>query len=127
MEIINEWFSISSLTLNLNKANCVQFLSKQNIPKNININYGDTQINNTCNLKFHGFIIDSTLSWKDHIEQIVIKLSLAGYAIRTLTSDTMSESLLMTYYACAHSIMTYGIIFWGNSTHSNQIFKIKKE
>jgi hypothetical protein len=32
----------------------------------------------------------------------------------------------MTYYAHAHSIMSYGIIFWGNSTHSNQIFKIKK-
>jgi hypothetical protein len=32
----------------------------------------------------------------------------------------------MTYYACAHSIMLYGIIFWGNSTHSDQIFKIQK-
>jgi hypothetical protein len=36
------------------------------------------------------------------------------------------ESLLMTYYAYAHSIKSYGIIFWGNSTHSNQVFKIKK-
>jgi hypothetical protein len=32
----------------------------------------------------------------------------------------------MTYCAYAHSIMSYGIIFWGNSTHSNQIFKIQK-
>jgi hypothetical protein len=32
----------------------------------------------------------------------------------------------MTYYAYAHSVMSYGIIFWGNSTHSNQIFKIQK-
>jgi hypothetical protein len=37
------------------------------------------------------------------------------------------ECLLMTYYAYIHSIMSYGIIFWGNSTHSNQIFKIKKK
>jgi hypothetical protein len=32
----------------------------------------------------------------------------------------------MTHYAYAHSIMSYGIIFWGNATHSKLIFKIKK-
>jgi hypothetical protein len=37
------------------------------------------------------------------------------------------ESLLMTYYVYAHSIMSYGIVFWGNSSHSDQIFKIKKK
>jgi hypothetical protein len=36
------------------------------------------------------------------------------------------EGLLMTYYAYAHSIMSYGIVFWGNSTNSDQIFKIQK-
>jgi hypothetical protein len=36
------------------------------------------------------------------------------------------ESLLMTYYAYAQSIMSCGIIIWGNSTHSDQIFKIQK-
>jgi hypothetical protein len=32
----------------------------------------------------------------------------------------------MIYFAYVHSIVSYGIIFWGNSTHSNLIFKIKK-
>jgi hypothetical protein len=36
------------------------------------------------------------------------------------------ESLLMTYYAYENSVLSYGIIFWGNSTHSDLIFKIKK-
>jgi hypothetical protein len=30
LEIINEWFSINSLTLDLNDTSCVQFLSKPN-------------------------------------------------------------------------------------------------
>jgi hypothetical protein len=39
----------------------------------------------------------------------------------------MSEaSLLMTYYAYVHSVMSYGIIFWVNLAHSNLIFKIQK-
>jgi hypothetical protein len=32
----------------------------------------------------------------------------------------------MAYYAYVHSIMSCKIIFWGNSTHSNLIFKIQK-
>ena len=32
----------------------------------------------------------------------------------------------MVYVSYFHSIMSYGIIFWGNSHHSVKIFKIKK-
>jgi hypothetical protein len=90
------------------------------------MNYGDIQINNTYNTKFLGLIIDSTLSWKDHIYQLVTKLSSGGYAIRTLSLVMSQMSLRMIYFAYVHSIMSYGIIFWGNSTHSNCIFKIQK-
>jgi hypothetical protein len=36
------------------------------------------------------------------------------------------ESLKMVYYAYFHSIMSYGLIFWGNSSHSSNIFSIQK-
>ena len=32
----------------------------------------------------------------------------------------------MIYNAYVHSIITYGLIFWGNSSHSISIFKIQK-
>jgi len=32
----------------------------------------------------------------------------------------------MVYFSCFHSIMSYGIIFWGNSHYSINIFKIQK-
>ena len=35
-------------------------------------------------------------------------------------------SIKETYYSYAHSIMSYGLIFWGNSTHSDDIFRIQK-
>jgi hypothetical protein len=123
---INEWFSLNSLTLNLNKTNCLYFAKKLNLLNNLNITYRDTQIHNTGNVKFLGRIIDSTLSWKDHINQLAIKLSSAVYAIRILSSVVSQENPLMIYYAYVHSIMPYGIIFWGNSTYSNLIYKIKK-
>jgi len=32
----------------------------------------------------------------------------------------------MVYCIYFHSIMNYGLIFWGNSSHSTEIFKIQK-
>ena len=36
------------------------------------------------------------------------------------------EALKMIYFSYFHSIVTYGIIFWGNSVHSQYVFKIQK-
>ena len=30
------------------------------------------------------------------------------------------------YFSYIHSIITYGIIFWGNSAASNEVFKLQK-
>jgi hypothetical protein len=70
--------------------------------------------------------VDSTLSWKNHTENIRHKLSAACYAMRSVKLLMSLESLKMVYYACFHSITSYGLIFWGNSSHSSDIFKIQK-
>jgi hypothetical protein len=36
------------------------------------------------------------------------------------------ETLRMIYFAYVHSVMSYGIIFWGNQPHSERVFKIQK-
>jgi hypothetical protein len=37
------------------------------------------------------------------------------------------QTLLMVYYSYFHSIMSYGIIFWGTSQYSINIFKIPEK
>ena len=40
----------------------------------------------------------------------------------------MSQDVLRSsYFSFVHSILSYGIIFWGNLFHSEEIFKIRKE
>jgi hypothetical protein len=51
LDKINKWFMVNLLSLNFKKKNYMHFSSKLNIKSNINVNYGDIQINNTCNLK----------------------------------------------------------------------------
>ena len=37
------------------------------------------------------------------------------------------DSLKLIYHSYFHSVLTYGIIFWGNTPHSNVIFKMQKK
>jgi hypothetical protein len=82
-----------------------------------------TNINST---KFLGLIIDSTLSWKYHITGLTSKLNKACYAIRAIKPFMSLEVMKMIYYSYVHSVISYGLIFWGNCHFSDSIFKIKK-
>ena len=58
---------------------------------------------NILRTKFPGINIDSTLSWKTDIEQLISKLSTACYVIsKSYISHTI---LIMIYYSRFHSII----------------------
>ena len=56
---------------------------------------------------------------------IVPKLSAACFAVRAIKPFVSRDTLMMIYYSYFHSIMNYGLIFWGNSSYSNSIFKLQ--
>ena len=78
------------------------------------------------NKKFLGLVIHNNLSWNCHIDQIIPKLNKASYVIRSLKPLLSFETLKMVYFSTVHSIISYGIIFWGILSHSKIIFKIQK-
>ena len=67
------------------------------------------------------------MSWKDHIAAMTSELNKACYAIRAIKPFISVDILSMICFSYVHSVMSYGIIFGGNSHHSNSIFKIQKE
>ena len=82
-----------------------------------------TIINST---KFLSLTLDSNLSWMEHVSELTVKLNKACYTIRAIKPYMSLKVLKTVYFSYFHSVMTYGIIFWGNS-HLNQIiFKIQK-
>ena len=78
-------------------------------------------------IKFLGISIDSNLSWKHYIEDITPRLNKACFAIRSIKHFMSVEAMRFIYFSYFHSIVSYGIIFWGNSVHSKYIFNIQKE
>jgi hypothetical protein len=120
---MNEWLNANLLSLNFDKTCFMKFQTKNNSVNEMNIN---KIISNTSNLKFLGIIMDNILSWKNHIDMITPKLSHTCFVARVIKQFLSRDTLKMIYYEYFHSIMTYGIIFWGNSSHSGNIFKLQK-
>ena len=48
------------------------------------------------------------------------------YLIQNIKPYMSISTLKIIYHSLFHSIMSYGIMFWGNSSHSSVIFKIQK-
>jgi len=66
------------------------------------------------------------MNWKNHVEQILPKLSAAYFSIRNIIHTLNPDILRMVYSAYFHSVFEYGITFWGNSTRAHQVFKLQK-
>ena len=88
--------------------------------------FGNRNIATTQSLKFLGLTIDTSLTWKYHVGELTLRLNKACYAFRSIKPFMSLDVLKSTYFSYVHSIISYGITFWGNSSHSEEIFKTQK-
>jgi hypothetical protein len=86
------------------------------------ISYDQTKLTNVTESKFLGLIIDSTLSWKQHIDYVIKKISIACHVLRNIKYFISLATLKLIYFAHIHSIISYGIIIWGGSSYVNKVF-----
>jgi hypothetical protein len=54
-------------------------------------------------------------------------LSSACYAVSLMYHFSTTDTLKMIYFAYSHSVIKFGIIFWGNSTESKRVFQLQKK
>ena len=125
-EDVNNWFKINQPVLNL-KTHYLQFNTKNNRDCDLKLNHQGTNIASSSTTKFLGLTIDDTLLWKAHIDQVMPKLNIACFILRTVHGVMSLEALRVVYFACLRSIMSCGIIFWGNQPYSEKLFKIQKK
>jgi hypothetical protein len=124
---INTWFKNNLLLLNLNKTQYLEFFTKHSITTTDLIQYNNNNLTTSTHVKFLGLIVDSTLSWNQHIDLVSKRLSTAGYAFNCLKHLLPRETLKIIYFAHVQSIISYGIIFWGSSPGTSKVFKLQKK
>ena len=91
------------------------------------IQYDNTNLTNAPLIKFLGLMIDSNLTWNQHVDLILRRLSSACYALNCVKYTLPIDILKVIYFANIQSIMSYGIIFWGASTTASQVFLLQKK
>ena len=112
---INNWFKLNQLVLNYNKTNHLQFNTKNSKDYDLKLKYHGHYTNCSTNTKFLNLIIEDSLSWKSHIDQMMYKLNTGCFVIRTIQAMMAQETLRMVYFASVHSVINYGIILFGNN------------
>lgn len=110
------WFRANSLCLNDNKTQQM-FFSLRNMP----------QINCPDSVKFLGLYIDCKLSWESHVKYLSVRLSRVIYLIRKLKSCVPVNYVRSAYFAFFHSIISYGILLWGNCAQVHEILILQKK
>ena len=123
---LTKWFKANLLTLNLEKTKFVQFVTKPSHSVINRINLDHHHISTTRSTSFLGLFLDDSLTWHSHIDKICTKIKTGCYVLRSLKSCLLLNNLKMIYFSYIHSVITYGIIFWGNSSNSHVVFKLQK-
>jgi hypothetical protein len=113
--------------MNIDKTDAIKFNLSHSQENSFQIPYKDKEIKQETNITFLGLEIDQHLNWKTHTEQIIPRLSSACYAVRSMFHFSNLHTLKMIYFAYYHSIMKYGIIFWGKYTDSKESFSCRRK
>lgn len=80
-----------------------------------------------CNRQILNSTNNTKTTGKSHIDQLLPKLSTACYTIRVVKPLMTQETLVVINYAYFHSILNYGIIFWGNSSYNTNTVRLQKK
>jgi hypothetical protein len=110
---LHERFNADSLFLHYEKIHYIHFMIKSSSFIDIVTGYNNKLITSTSNTKFHGIIIENSLSWKVHssYRPTDSKFCTAFYLSNANKPFMSQDTLKLVYYFCIHSLMNYAIIF----------------
>lgn len=135
LQNLYNWLTSNKLTLNIKKCNYIIFHPYQKkITDQPEIKIFDNEQNkNIClerkdYIKYLGVIIDKNLSWKYHIDNIVIKISKTVGLIAKLRHYVPFSILLKIYHSLILPYLSYGVVVWGFACKSylNKILVLQK-
>ena len=69
-------------------------------------------------ITFLGVWLDHYFKWDCHVENLIMKLSKLGFAIKTIKSFVNKNIVKTVYFAYLHSSLKYNVLIWGNSSNT---------
>ena len=109
VKLLHEWLIVNKLTLNFTKTNYMLISNINTVStkdrKKIKITIGKYTIHEVEHTKYLGVIQDNKLSWKEHIEFLILKLSQAAGVIYRLRKYLPLNAKMLIYNSLAASYL----------------------
>ena len=117
------WFQANKLSLNVAKTKFMVFRTKQMhcVQDSLNIKIGSEKIErigNDCNIKsfkFVGVHLDEFVTWEQHINSVINKVSSANFVLNQLKQLLPAKIRKTIYNSLVKSHLEYSIIAWGSA------------
>lgn len=123
---LNEWFYQNGLILNVAKTNYMHFNLAGWDYTPMSISLGSRAIAKVDCTSFLGFTIDKSLTWDTHVDTLCIKVGRACFALWRLSATLDRETVKSLYFASVHSLLQYGVEFWGRAADWERAFRLQK-
>lgn len=124
---MSDWCKQNGLVLNVDKTNMMTFSPiNKKIDYSLLVKTNGKSLQQLSEVKFLGVLLDSNLSWDSHINSLSKTLATKNYMIIQLRESVTLETLKIFYYASVYSVVSYGLMCWGNSTGASKIFILQK-
>ena len=125
---ISEWLKVNKLSLNVKKTHYIVFSGGKRPPNALDIKIDNQEISRVLKTKFLGVVVDSKLSWKEHIAYITGKIARGIGLISKARRYLNRDSLLSLYYYFIYPYLIYCNHVWGAAakTHTRTLCTLHK-
>lgn len=120
LDTLQKWFSSNLLTINTAKTNYIIFAAKnKQIKPYTPLTINSVPINKVNTEKYLGLILDSTLTWKPHIDKIKCKLTSLLGCLRRIAKCLPITVRYTIYNSLVKPHIDYLIEVWGSAYKTN--------
>ena len=127
-ELIN-WLNANRLSLNIKKTHSMTFTkSKHKIRHIPTIKLKGETLENITETKFLGVMVDSSLTWKSHINLTTKKIAKSIGILSKAKQYFNNKTLLQLYYSFIYPYLIYCNIIWGNANQTTlwPLYRLQK-
>ena len=119
----------NQLALSIVKTSFILFHSKKLKPyKTFNLKINGVNIQQVSTVKYLGVTFDANLTWKNHIDELCLKLSKTVGVVSKLRYYVNIDELKILYNSLIYPFFTYGVHIWGLTypTYLNPLTTLQK-
>ena len=114
--------------MNIEKTVCMLFQKpgKHDQIHLTKLSFYKVTLQNQKQTKFLGLWLDDQLSWKNHIQKLLLKLNRNSNLLNYNQHLIPQLTKRLIYHAHIGSHIQYGLLLWGNNAQKKQISKLQK-